>query len=36
VVVVLDGSPPESQRAAVELAVRSCPAAVIRLVATTE
>ena len=35
VVVVLDGSPPESQREAVELAVKSCPAAVIRLFAAT-
>jgi ferredoxin len=31
VVVVLDNSPPESERDAVELAVKSCPAAVIRL-----
>ncbi|GIM93966.1 ferredoxin [Paractinoplanes toevensis] len=31
VVVVLDGSPPESERDAVELAVKSCPAAVIQL-----
>jgi ferredoxin len=31
VVVILDGSPPEAQREAVELAVKSCPAAVIRL-----
>lgn len=33
VVIVLDGAPPESQRAAVELAVSSCPSAVIRLLA---
>jgi ferredoxin len=33
VVVVLDPAPPESQRADVELAVASCPAAVIRLTA---
>jgi ferredoxin len=31
VVVVLDGAPPEQERAAVELAVLSCPAAVIQL-----
>ncbi|GAA2610426.1 ferredoxin [Paractinoplanes durhamensis] len=30
-VVVLDNSPPDSEREAVELAVKSCPAAVIRL-----
>lgn len=33
VVVVLDHAPPETERAAVELAVKSCPAAVIRLFA---
>ena len=33
VVVVLDPAPPESERAAVELAVKSCPAAVIRILA---
>ncbi|MEU4237176.1 ferredoxin [Actinoplanes sp. NPDC026619] len=32
VVVVLDDAPPEAQREAVELAVNSCPAAVIRLI----
>jgi ferredoxin len=31
VVVVLDHSPPESEREALELAVKSCPSAVIRL-----
>jgi len=35
VVVVLDSSPPEQQREAAELAVKSCPAAVIRLFAAT-
>ncbi|GAA0576817.1 hypothetical protein GCM10010172_71980 [Paractinoplanes ferrugineus] len=30
-VVVLDGAPPEREREAVELAVQSCPAAVIRI-----
>jgi ferredoxin len=32
VVVVLDNAPPEAERDAVELAVQSCPAAVIRLI----
>jgi ferredoxin len=31
VVVILDGEPPEREREAVELAVKSCPAAVIQL-----
>jgi ferredoxin len=31
VVILLDESPPDDQRAAVELAVDRCPAAVIRL-----
>ena len=31
VVVVLDPAPPESERESVELAVKSCPAAVIRM-----
>jgi len=33
VVVILDPDPPEAQREAVELAVASCPAAVIRMLA---
>jgi ferredoxin len=32
VVIVLDNAPPEAERDAVELAVASCPAAVIRLI----
>ncbi|MGX6607220.1 ferredoxin [Micromonosporaceae bacterium Da 78-11] len=31
VVVLLDPAPPETERAAVELAVQRCPAAVIRV-----